>query len=215
MLAYSLMPKFDTGVLSLLGGEFVQRSLGGAALMWVVLAFTLVVRFPLIALGGQQLVDAMDAWKESAHWQAIRKARRKDNWVVALLVVANVVWAIVRGSPPFEDAALLVTLSMAFAYEAFCALVCGGTTYGKWRFGLRLAAEDDARSSRWRALKRSFVLYAPLLAVGALRLDSLLGTGAFTMALPIVVVYGLGSLHPYQRGFADLITGTQVVAKAT
>ena len=29
------------------------------------------------------------------------------------------------------------------------------------------------------------------------------------------IIYRLGSLHPYQRGFADLKTGTQVVAKSS
>ncbi|MDE0600396.1 MAG: RDD family protein [bacterium] len=214
VLAYSLVPDFDTEILWILDGIVAQRVLGGFILMWVALAFTLLVRLPLIAVFGRQLVDAMEAWQESPLWETIRKARRKDNRLVALLVVATVAWAIVKGSPPFEDAALLVTLLLAFAYEGFCAVAFGGTTYGKWRTRLRVVADDGSRLSRWRAFKRSFVLYAPLVAVGVLRLDAVLGMGIFVLALPIVVMYGLGSLHPYQRGFADLITGTQVVAKA-
>ena len=215
VLAYSLVPDFDAGILWIVDGVLAQRVLGGFVLMWVVLAFTLLFRLPLIAVFGHQLVDAMEAWKESPLWETIRKARRKDNRLVAFLVVANVAWAVVRGSSPFEDAALLVTLLVAFAYEGFCALAFGGITYGKRRTRLRVVADDGSRLSRWRAFKRSFVLYAPLLAVGVFRLDALFGAGVMVLALPIVVVYGLGSLHPYQRGFADLITGTQVVLKAS
>ena len=213
VLAYSLVPDFDAEILWIVDGVLAQRVLGGIVLMWVVLAFTLLFRLPLIAVFGHQLADGMEAWKESPLWETIRKARRKDNRLVALLVVANVAWAVIRGASPFEDAALLVTLLLAFAYEGFCAVAFGGTTYGRWRTRLQIVGDDGSRLSRWRAFKRSFVLYAPLLALGVFRLDALFGMGVMAMALPIVVVYGLGNLHPYQRGFADLIMGTQVVAK--
>lgn len=215
VLAYSLIPGLDDRILSVLGGELARRPLGGVALVWVVLSFTLVVRFPLIALGGQQLVEAMDAWKESAHWETIRKARRKDNWVVALLVVGDLAIMLIRGQEPIPGSGLIEVALVAFLYEAICALGFRGTTYGKWRVGLRLAAEDGSSVSRWRAFKRSFVLYVPLFVVGLLGLEALLGAHVVVAFFPMLILYGLGYLHPYQRGFADLKTGTQVVAKAT
>ena len=174
VLAYSLIPDFDTEIPSILGGELIERSLGGAALMWVVLAFALLVRFPLIALVGHQLVEAMDTWKESAHWETIRKARRKDILVVALLVAVDLAIMIIRGQEPIPGSGLLEVSLVAFLYESICALGFRGTTYGKWRVGLRLAAEDGSCLSRWRAFKRSFVLYVPLIVVGALGLEALL-----------------------------------------
>ena len=215
VLAYSLIPEFNTEILSVLDGESVQRILGGGALMWVVLAFTLLVRFPLIALIGHQLVEAMEAWKESAHWETIRKARRKDNRVVALLVVIDLAIMMIRGQEPIPGFWWLEVSLVAFSYEAICALGFRGTTFGRWRVGLRLAAEDGSRLSRWRAFKRSFVLYVPLFVVGVLGLETLLGADVAVILFPALILYGLGYLHPYQRGFADLKTGTQVVAKAT
>ncbi|MCQ3805374.1 MAG: RDD family protein [Acidimicrobiia bacterium] len=215
VLAYSLIPELNVAVLSMLGGELIGRFLGGAALMWVVLAFTLLVRFPFIALVGHQLVEAMDAWKESAHWETIRKARRKDNRVVALLVAADLATMLIRGQEPIPGSWLIEVALVAFLYEAVCALGFGGTTYGKWRVGLRLAAEDGSRLSRWRAFKRSFVLYVPLFVVGMLGLEALLGAHVAVFFFPVLILYGLGYLHPDQRGFADLKTGTQVVTKAS
>ena len=215
VLAYSLVPEFDADGLWGFGAGWPLRPLGGFVLMWVVLAFTLLIRFPILALTGERLVDAMEAWEESPQWETIRKARRKDNRVVALLFVVYVATMAIRGSPPFADAGLFWVFLVAFAYEAFCALVFRGTTWGKRRTGLRVVSDDGSSASRLRALARSLVLYLPLLVVGILRLDAFLGMGAAVTLFPLLVLYGLGSLHPYQRGFADLKTGTQVVPKAT
>ena len=215
VLAYSLVPEFDADGLWGIGAGWPLRPLGGFVLMWVVLAFTLLIRFPILALTGERLVDAMEAWGESPQWETIRKARRKDNRVVALLFVVYVVTMAIRGSPPFADAGLFWVFLVAFAYEAFCALAFRGTTWGKRRTGLRVVSDDGSRASRLRAFARSLVLYLPLLVVGILRLDAFLGMGAAVTLFPLLVLYGLGSLHPYQRGFADLKTGTRVVPKAT
>lgn len=213
VLAYSLVPKSDAD--SLWDLWQTHRVLGGAALMWVVFAFALLIRFPFIALTGQQLVDAMDAWEESPHWKAIRKARRIDNGVVALLVVIDIAVIVIRGHEPIPGSGLVEVFLVAFTYEAVCALGFRGATIGRWRTGLLLIADDGSRLSRWTALKRSAVLYAPLIAVGLLSLEPRLGVELAILSFPVLLVlYGLGSFHPYQRGFADLKTGTQVVAKA-
>lgn len=214
VLVYSLVPEFDAD--NLWGLWHTHRVLGGAALMWVVFAFTLLIRFPFVALAGQQLVDAMDAWEESPHWKRIRKARRKDNGVVALLVAIDIAVIIIRGQEPIPGSGLLEVVLVAFTYEAVCALGFRGATIGRSRTGLRLIADDGSRLSRWRALKRSVVLYAPLIVVGLLSLEALLGAELVILSVPVLLIlYRLGSLHPYQRGFADLKTGTQVVAKAS
>ena len=212
VLTYSLVPEFDTD--SLWGLWHIHRVLGGAALMWVVFAFTLLIRFPFVALVGQQLVDSFDAWEESQHWRTIRKARRIDNGVVALLVVIDIAVIIIRGQEPIPGSILVEVFLVAFTYEAVCALGFRGATIGRWRTSLRLIADDGSRLSRWRALKRSVVLYAPLIVVGLLSLEPRLGAELAILSFLVLLLYQLGGLHPYQRGFADLRTGTQVVAKA-
>jgi uncharacterized RDD family membrane protein YckC len=206
VLAYSLVPGLDAEYL---------RVLGGLALMWVVLAFTLLVRLPLVSLNGNQLVEAMEGWKESTHWEAIRKARWKDNRLVAVLVIIDIAAMIIRGQEPIPGVGLLEVALVAFLYEAICALGFRGTTYGRWRVGLRLVVEDGSRLSRWRAFKRGSVLCVPLFVVGILGLEALLGADVVVTSIPLILLYGLGYLHPYQRGFADLKTGTQVAAKAS
>ena len=115
VLAYSLIPEFDAESLWGFGGGWAHRPLGGFVLMWVVLAFTLLIRFPILALTGDQLVEAINTWEESPHWKTIRKARRKDNGVAGLLFVAYIATMMIRESQPPADAALLGLLLVGFA----------------------------------------------------------------------------------------------------
>ena len=56
-------------------------------------------------------------------------------------------------------------------------------------------------------------MYIPLIIVGVLRLEICLGMGVVAIFLPMLILYKIGGLHPYQRGFADLIAGTWVIAE--
>ena len=214
VLAYSLLPleiplwnRLSPGIAAALD-IYPEIALVVASL--VLLPVVLIARYPFFTADLERFVAALERPSMEGHWKQRRKARYLDAPLVLVLSIAGFVLAASQGWLP-GGAYYLALASAGFLYEAVCA-VFRGCTVGKWRCGVRVVVMglDDDRVSRWRALARAAVLYAPLLVIGFLHLDPVWGTNARDLGFVIAALYGLGMAHPYGRGFHDLMAGTWV-----
>lgn len=215
VLAYSLLPlevplwnRLPPDIAAALD-VYPELTLVVASL--VLLPVVLIARYPFFAADPVRLVEALDRPSMEGHWKQRRKARYRDTLVLLVLVFVGVfVLAVLGGQLP-GDASLVGLALVGFAYEGVCALF-RGCTVGKWRRGVCVVVGlDDDPVSRGRALARAAVLYAPLLVLGILRLDAVLGPTATVLNVPVMALYGLGMAHPHGRGFHDLVAGTRVI----
>ena len=212
VLVYSLIPEFelpDTFPPELVALDPYRLITLGVATL-VLLPVVLIVRYPFLTIGSKRLTTAVDRPSMNGHWKQRRQARYWDTSVVLALFFLDIaVLALLGGWLP-EDAYLVELALVGLLYEAVCALF-KGCTVGKWRRGVRVVGLDDNPVSRRRALGRATVLYAPLLSFGLLQLEAVPAPNAAVLwALILVLLYGLGTAHPYGRGLHDLVAGTRI-----
>ena len=208
VLVYSLMPVAGDGAAALVGNTLYF--VGPVALLWVVAAFTVLIRLPYLVKHVESISGESPA---SPNWIPVRKARRIDIAVISGLMAVDFMILIWRGVPAVAGAGWIEVALVGLLYEMFCAVFLRGRTIGKRRLGLYVRAEDGTLASRWRAVKRSIVLFLPLLLLGGLLVENLWVTGVELLAAPLVSLYALGAFHPYGRSFADLLVGTVVTAQ--
>ena len=215
VLAYSLLPLevplWDTLPPDIAAALNRETARGVASL--VLLPVVLIARYPFLTADSERLVAAIERPPMGGHWRQRIKARCWDApLVLVLLLIGLYLLAVSRGWLPGRDSLLALAL-VGFLYEAVCALF-RGCTVGKWRCGVRVVGLDGLPASRWRALARAGVLYAPWLTFGLVQLDAVLSSGAMDWWFLVLALYGLGMVHPYGRGFHDLAAGTRVTTHA-
>ena len=214
VLAYSLLPlEFPLwGTLPPDTAAAFNREITRVVASLVLLPIVLMFRYPFFTADQQRLMAAVDRPSMRDHWKQRRKARYRDALLVLFPFIAGFLLAVSRGWLPVGDFLLVLAL-VGFLYEAVCALF-RGCTVGKWRCGVRVVGLDGDPASRWRALARAGVLYAPALAFRLLPLDAVLGSNATDWSFLVLALYGLGMAHPYGRGFHDLVAGTRITTQA-
>lgn len=217
VLAYNLLP-LENPLWNKLSPDFataldIYREITLAVASLVLLPVVLIARYPFLTADPERLVEALKRPSMGGHWKQRRKARYRDALVLLVLVLLGAfVLAVLDRQIPV-DASLVGLALVGLLYEAICALF-RGITVGKWHRGVRVMGSDDDPVSRWRALARAAVLYAPLLVLGLLRLDEVLGSNATVLTVLVIALYGLGLAHPYGRGFHDLVAGTRITTRS-
>ena len=216
VLVYSLIPEFelpDTLPPDLLGGLDLYRFLTLGVATLVLLPAVLIVRYPFLTMGNRHFTAAVDRPSMSPHWRQRRGARCWDMLMVLPLYFLDILVLALLGQWLPREAYLVELVLVGFLYEAACALF-RGCTVGKWRRGVRVVGLDGNPASRWRALGRAAVLYAPPFSFGLLQMQGVPGSNSVVLWTMVLVLYGLAATHPYGRGLHDLVAGTRITTQA-